>query len=84
MRFTSIFAALIVAIVLSSGVALAAGPTPGRGAWLFCPNGSPVCASQLGSDLNLTNEHFDCLTKNGKPGIALQNRHNSRAHCWPS
>lgn len=84
MRFTSIFVALIVALTLSTSAALAAGPRPGQGPWLYCPNGSPVCSSQLGPDLDPTNEHFDCLTKNGTPGIALQNRNNARAHCWPS
>ena len=83
-RQASIVAATIVASLFVTGAAMAAGPTPGHGPWSYCPNASPVCANQLGPDLDPTTEYFECLTRNGKQGIALQNGKNARAQCWAS
>ena len=82
MRLTGLLGAALLALFVSGGAALAAGPSPGQGPWLLCPNNSFVCASQLGPDLDPTDEDFDCLTRNGRVGIALQNGNNQRAHCW--
>ena len=83
MRLT-LLAPLVIVSVLSVSNAFAAGPTPGRGPWIACPNNSPVCAAQLGDDIDPTNEVFDCETRNGRAGVALQNSNSGNAKCWAS
>jgi hypothetical protein len=73
---------LAAGLALWSGAALAAGPTPGRGPWVACPNESPVCTAQLGPDLDPADDDFDCLTRNGRPGHALQSSTTGTARCW--
>ena len=80
----SLATALLGMAVWAGGSAQAAGPSAGQGPWMPCPNNSPTCASQLGPDLDPTDEDFDCLTNNGSPGVALQNANTGRAHCWAS
>ena len=75
-------AAGFIALAILGGIASAAGPAPGNGPWVLCPNNSSVCAAQLGADLDSSNEIFDCLTNNGSPGRALQSANTGRAHCW--
>jgi hypothetical protein len=81
MRVIALLAAPVLALALQAGIA-AAGPKPGNGPWVFCPNNSPTCAAQLGPDLDPADEDFDCLTRSGQPGIGLQNLNNQRAGCW--
>jgi hypothetical protein len=81
MRVIAWLGAAVLALTVWSGVATA-GPTPGNGPWILCPNNSPACAAQLGPDLDPTDEDFDCLTRSGQPGIGLQNLNNQRAGCW--
>jgi len=69
---------------LWAGTAAAAGPQPGHGPWVVCPNDSPVCAAQLGPDLDPTDEDFDCRTRNGRLGHALQSSTTGTVHCWAS
>ena len=83
MRLT-LLAPLVIVSVLSVSNAFAAGPTPGRGPWIACPNNSVVCEAQLGPDLDGTNEVFDCQTRNGRLGAALQNSHSGNVKCWAS
>lgn len=83
-RITATIIGSATAALLFLGTVVASGPQPGQGPWLPCPNNSIVCASQLGPDLDPTDEDFDCLTHNGTAGVALQNGNNARAHCWPA
>jgi hypothetical protein len=73
-----------VALILALGVGSAAlaGPTAGHGPWVPCPNQSPVCEGQLGPDLDTTNDGFDCMTRNGRLGYALQSSTTGTVHCW--
>ena len=85
MKLTITLAQVILGFAIWGSVALAAGPSAGNGPWVLCPNdstGDSVCAAQLGPDLNSTNENFDCVTRNGSAGHALQNANTGRAHCW--
>ncbi len=59
-----------------------AGPTAGHGPWVPCPNESPICAEQLGPDLVPSNDGFDCMTRNGRMGYALQSSTTGTVHCW--
>ena len=81
MRVASLLASSVLALS-AVGTAAAAGPSPGQGPWLRCPNNSPTCALQVGPDLDPTDQDFDCLTNNGTPGVALQNGKNQRVHCF--
>ena len=82
MKLTITLAQVILGFAVWGGVAVAAGPAVGNGPWVLCPNNSSVCAAQLGPDLDTTNENFDCLTRNGSPGHALQNANTGTARCW--
>ena len=84
MKLTITLAQVILGLAIWGSAALAAGPSPGSGQWVACPNNNPVCASQLGPDLDPTNEIFDCDANNGRPGAALQHAGTGRAHCWSS
>ena len=82
MRITAFLAGAVLSLSVWVGVAQAAGPSPGQGPWLPCPNNSPICASALGPDLDPSDQDFDCLTRNGRLGVALQNGNSARVHCW--
>jgi hypothetical protein len=76
----STLVALLLALV--AGPSAFAGPSAGHGPWVVCPNDSPICAEQLGPDLDLTNDGFDCMTRNGRPGYALQSSTTGTVKCW--
>ena len=82
MKWTIALVQAVLALMIWGGVALAAGPSPGNGPWVLCPNNSSICAGQLGPDRDTNNEIFDCLTNNGSAGRALQNVNSGNAHCW--
>ena len=85
MKWTIALVQAVLGFMIWAGVGLAAGPTPGNGPWVLCPNdriGDSVCAQQLGPDRDTNNEIFDCLTNNDSPGRALQNVNSGNAHCW--
>ncbi len=71
-----------VLVALWAGATAFAGPTAGHGPWVVCPNESPVCAAQLGPDVDPTNTWFDCMTRNGRLGYALQSSTTGTVHCW--
>ncbi len=70
------------ALSIWGGTAFAAGPSGNSGPWIPCPNNNPICAGQLGADLNPLNQIFDCLTTNGRAGHALQSSNTGTARCW--
>ncbi len=72
----------VLAVSVWGGLSLAAGPSPGNGPWTACSNNSSVCARQLGSDVNPDNEVFDCWTRNGRLGHALQSSNTGSVKCW--
>ena len=82
MRLATIIVLVLVTLFAWGAVASAAGPTPGHGPWVACSNNNPACASQLGPDIDPSNEVFDCLTRNGRLGHALQNSNTGAAKCW--
>ncbi len=82
MKLAIFVAPVVIALSVWSGVALAAGPSSGNGPWIACPNNNPICASQLGADINPNNEVFDCWTRNSSLGHALQNSNTGSAKCW--
>ncbi len=82
MRRAILVAPVVVALAVWGGVATAAGPTPGNGPWVACSNNNSICASQLGPDLNPSNEIFDCMTRGRRMGHALQSSNTGSAKCW--
>jgi len=85
MKWTIALVQAGLALSIWGGVALAAGPEPGNGPWVACPNdrvGDSVCADALGPDRDVDNQIFDCLTQNGSDGRALQNSNSGNVHCW--
>lgn len=84
MKIKLIFASLAASLSLIASGAALAGPTAGHGPWVPCPNQSEICTEQLGQDLDTTNDGFDCLTKSGHLGYALQSSTTGTVKCWPS
>ena len=82
MRLAAITVFALVTLFAWGAVASAAGPSAGTGPWVACSNNNPICASQLGPDINPDNEVFDCWTRNGRLGHALQNSRTGSVKCW--
>ena len=79
---TCIAVGLLLSLLAVSSAA--AGPRPGNGPWVACPDSDEYCASQVGPDVVPGDDDFDCLTRSGQPGYALWSVNNARVGCWRS